>query len=79
MGHLERQTGVNYGTLIQSMHQLGRILKDVPEQLIEDYRNSPVKHAPMKRVGVMTDKMATVGFSPQKIPVYSDFVKVVPE
>jgi len=45
LGHLERQTGVNVGSLIKAMHQLGRILKDVPDKLIEAYRQAPVKHA----------------------------------
>ncbi|HDP98740.1 MAG TPA: IS66 family transposase [bacterium] len=45
LGHLERQTGVNMGSLIKGMHQLGRILIDVPTKLIEDYRQAPVKHA----------------------------------
>ena len=45
LGHLERQTGVNVGSLIKAMHQLSRILKDVPDQLIEQYRQAPVKHA----------------------------------
>jgi transposase len=45
LGHLERQTGVNVGSLIKAMHQLSRILKDVPDKLIEQYRQAPVKHA----------------------------------
>jgi len=45
LGHLERQTGVNVGSLIKAMHQLSRILTDVPDQLIEQYRQAPVKHA----------------------------------
>jgi len=45
LGHLERQTGVNVGSLIKGMHQLGRILKDVPDTLIAHYRQAPVKHA----------------------------------
>lgn len=45
LGHLEKQTGIGYGALIQSMHQLGKILKDVPGELVEEYRKSPVKHA----------------------------------
>jgi transposase len=45
LGHLERQTGVNVGSLITAMHQLGRILKDVPDKLIEAYRQAAVKHA----------------------------------
>jgi transposase len=45
LGHLERQTGVNVGSLIKAMHQLSRILTDVPDKLIEQYRQAPVKHA----------------------------------
>lgn len=45
LGHLERQTGVNVGSLIKAMHQLSRILKDVPDKLIEQYRQAKVKHA----------------------------------
>ena len=39
------RTGVHIGSLIKAMHQLGRILKDVPDQLIEEYRQAPMKHA----------------------------------
>jgi transposase len=45
LGHLERQTGVNVGSLIKAMHQLGLILTDVPDKLIAAYRQAPVKHA----------------------------------
>lgn len=45
LGHLERQTGVNAGSLIQAMHQLSRLFKDVPDKLIEEYRMAAVKHA----------------------------------
>jgi transposase len=45
LGHLERQTGVGVGSLIKAMHQLSRILNDVPDKLIEQYRQAPVKHA----------------------------------
>jgi transposase len=45
LGHLERQTNINMGSLIQSMHQLSRLFKDVPNKLISEYRKSAVKHA----------------------------------
>ena len=45
LGHLERQTGVNVGSLIKAMHQLSGILKDIPDQLIAAYRQALVKHA----------------------------------
>ncbi len=45
LGHLEKQTGVNVGSLIKAMHQLGRMLQDVPDKLIKEYRQAAVKHA----------------------------------
>jgi hypothetical protein len=45
LGQIERQTGIGYSGLVDALHQLGRILKDVPRILIEDYRKSSVKHA----------------------------------
>lgn len=45
LGHLERQTGVKIGSLIKTMHQLSHILKDVPDKLIEEYRQALIKHA----------------------------------
>jgi len=45
LGHLERQTGMGYGSLIKAMHNLSGIFKDIPDRLIEDYKKSKVKHA----------------------------------
>ena len=45
LGQIEKQTGISYSSLIDAMHQSAKRLKDVPKALIEDYRNSPVKHA----------------------------------
>jgi len=45
LGQIEKQTGVGYSSLVEAMHQLSRILKDVPGALIRVYRASPVKHA----------------------------------
>jgi transposase len=45
LGQIEKQTGVGYSSLIDAMHQLARRLKDVPESLIQLYRDSPLKHA----------------------------------
>jgi len=45
MGQLESQLGIGYGSLIQAMHGLAKILEAVPDRLIEEYRRSPVKHA----------------------------------
>jgi len=45
LGQIEKQTGIGYSSLIDALRQLGRILKDVPKSLIEDYRRAAVKHA----------------------------------
>ena len=45
LGQIEKQTGIGYSSLIDAMHQLARRLKDVPESLIQVYRDSPLKHA----------------------------------
>jgi transposase len=45
LGQIEKQTGIGYSSLVDAMHQLARRLKDVPNALIEAYRNAPVKHA----------------------------------
>ncbi len=45
LGQIEKQTGVGYSSLIDAMHQLARRLKNVPESLIQAYRQSAVKHA----------------------------------
>jgi len=45
LGQIEKQTGISYSSLVDALHQLARILKDVPKSLIEDYRNAAVKHA----------------------------------
>ena len=45
LGQIEKQTGIGYSSLIDAMHQLAKRLKDVPEALIQAYRDSPVKHA----------------------------------
>lgn len=45
LGHLERQTGLNIGSLIQAMHRLSRLFKDVPEKFVTEYKNATVKHA----------------------------------
>jgi len=45
LGQIEKQTGIGYSSLVDAMHQLARILKDVPKSLIEDYRSAAVKHA----------------------------------
>jgi len=45
LGQIEKQTGIGYSSLVDALHQLGRILKDVPKSLIEAYRSAAVKHA----------------------------------
>jgi transposase len=45
LGQIEKQTGIGYSSLIDAMHQLAGILKDVPKSLIEVYRSAAVKHA----------------------------------
>ncbi|MFH1882835.1 MAG: IS66 family transposase, partial [Planctomycetota bacterium] len=45
LGQIEKQTGIGYSSLVDAMHQLSKRLKDVPDALIEVYRDSEVKHA----------------------------------
>jgi transposase len=45
LGQLEQQLGIGYGSLVQAMHGLARVLEKVPERLLEVYRGSPVRHA----------------------------------
>jgi transposase len=45
LGQLEQQLGIGYGSLVQAMHGLAKLLEKVPDRLIEVYRMAPVKHA----------------------------------
>jgi transposase len=45
LGQIEKQTGVGYSSLVDATHQLAKRLRDIPEALIETYRQAPVKHA----------------------------------
>jgi len=45
LGQIEKQTDIGYSSLVDAMHQLSKRLKDVPNALIEVYRDSDVKHA----------------------------------
>ena len=45
LGQIEKQTSIGYSSLVDAMHQLSKRLKDVPNALIEAYRDSLVKHA----------------------------------
>jgi hypothetical protein len=45
LGQLEQQLGMGYGSLMEAMHGLARLLAKVPDRLIAAYRQAPVKHA----------------------------------
>jgi len=45
MGRICEQMGVEPGSLVEIFHRLGRLFADVPEKLIEQYRDAAVKHA----------------------------------
>lgn len=45
LGQIEKQTGIGYSSLIDAMHKLAGMLKDVPNALIQAYRLALVKHA----------------------------------
>ena len=45
LGHLEKKLNIDHGAMIKAMHRLSTILAKVPDQLIEKYRQAPVKHA----------------------------------
>jgi hypothetical protein len=45
LGQLEKQTGIGYGSLVEALHQLARRFRGVPERLLKEYRQAPVKHA----------------------------------
>ncbi len=45
MGRICEQTGVGAGALVEIFHRLALLFADVPDRLIEQYRQSPVKHA----------------------------------
>ena len=45
LGQLENQLDVGYGTLMGALHQLARLLEPACEQLVQDYRQAPVRHA----------------------------------
>jgi len=45
MGLLEQKLNINNGTLFQGMHRLAELLKDVPDLLIQNYRQTLVKFA----------------------------------
>lgn len=45
LNRLAEQYGINLGTLIGSLHKLRELLKPVMVRLVEEFRNSAVKHA----------------------------------
>ena len=45
IGLLEQKLSINNGTLFNSIHHLAELLRDVPDQLIQDYRQTFVKFA----------------------------------
>ena len=45
LGALEKELDISFGTLMGILHNLAKILKDIPDRLIEEYRKSFVRHA----------------------------------
>ncbi len=45
LGHLAQRLGINQSSLIEAMHHLAQLFKEVPQQLIAEYRQAPLKHA----------------------------------
>jgi len=45
MGRICEQIGIEPGSLVQIFHRLARLFAGAPQELIEQYRQSPVKHA----------------------------------
>jgi len=45
LGQIERQTGLGYSSLVDTLHQLSARFEKVPQALLPTYRQAPVKHA----------------------------------
>lgn len=45
MGRICESTGVGSGSLTEIFHRCARLFESVPQRLIEEYRQAPVKHA----------------------------------
>jgi transposase len=45
LGRLEAQLGIGSGSLIAPLHRIAHLLEPVVNQLIEEFRQAPVKHA----------------------------------
>jgi transposase len=44
-GHVCDQTGLGPGSLVEIFHRVARLFARIPERLIQEYRQAPVKHA----------------------------------
>src|SRR5262249_21178376 len=45
LGRICQQTGLGAGSLVEICHRLGRLFVGIPERLVAEYRQAPVKHA----------------------------------
>jgi transposase len=45
LGRVCEQTGLGPGSLVEIFHRVGRLLARIPERLVAEYRQAPVKHA----------------------------------
>ena len=45
VGRLARQLGLHHGSLLGALHDLATRLAAVPDRLVQEYRQTPVKHA----------------------------------
>jgi transposase len=45
LGRVCEQTGLGPGSLVEIFHRLGRLLASIPDRLMAEYRQAPVKHA----------------------------------
>lgn len=45
LGKVCEQTGLGPGSVVEVFHRVARLLADIPERLIQEYRQAPVKHA----------------------------------
>lgn len=45
MGRICEQIGIGPGSVVEVFHRLSRLFAHVPERLVEQYRQAPVKHA----------------------------------
>ena len=45
LGRIEAQLNIGIGSMIGALHRIGRLFKDVPDRLIQEYRQALVRHA----------------------------------